>query len=493
MASITTGCASAPETKISAEKHFGITEMQKLNAAKAIKFVNENNPISNLKYTADPAVLVYNDTVYIYGTNDSQQLEFSLGKTDNNYNKINTLNVYSSKDLVNWAYEGEIPVAGRSNPAGAAKWAANSWAPAICTKKIDGKDKFFLYFADSANGIGVLSADSPVGPFVDPIGKALVSRATPNTQGVHWLFDPAVLVDDDGKGYLYYGGGVQDDIAHPKSARCVALNDDMISLADTPVQMDPPYLFEDSGINKINGKYVYSYCTNWSDRKGASGPEVSPIAVIGYMTSDNPLGPFTYQGYFLKNPGTYFGSWGNNHHWVFEFKNKWYVAYHAQVVEKQVGLEKGGYRNIFINELEFASDGSLPVQERIYKTGVENIYSLNPYETVAGTTMHSSRKIVSTENKTAVPLEDGAFICIKNVDFSKGAAEISIKTGAKTVSGEVVVMLDHQLSGIEIARVAVNAAGETTAKVTLPAEVKSAQALYILLNGLVELESWTIR
>ena len=74
-----------------------------------------------------------------------------------------------------------------------------------------------------------------------------------------------------------------EDISNPKSARCVRLTDDMIEIDDKPVQIEPPFLFEDSGINKINGKYYYSYCTNWADRKNFPGAD--PAAVIGYMVS----------------------------------------------------------------------------------------------------------------------------------------------------------------------------------------------------------------
>lgn len=73
------------------------------------------------------------------------------------------------------------------------------------SKKINGKDKFFLYFANSGGGIGVLTADSPIGPWTDPIGKPLVTPSTPGMSGVVWLFDPAVFVDDDGTGYMYAG------------------------------------------------------------------------------------------------------------------------------------------------------------------------------------------------------------------------------------------------------------------------------------------------
>lgn len=473
--------------------HFIFSTAQELFATKATKPINENNPIVNTKFTADPAVLVYNDTIYVYGTNDSQEFESTLGNTSNSYEKINTLNVYSSKDMVNWTDEGEIPVAKKNNNEGAAGWATNSWAPAICTKKINGKDKFFLYFADNAGGIGVLTSDSPTGPFIDPIGKALVSRSTPNTQGVHWLFDPAVLVDDDGKGYLYYGGGTAADVEHPKSARCVALGDDMISLAGTPVEIDPPFLFEDSGINKINGKYYYSFCTNWADRKNFPGSD--PAAVIAYMVSDNPLGPFTYKGYFLKNPGNYFGAYGNNHHWVFEMKGKYYVAFHAETSLKQLGLAKGGYRSIYINELKINADGTIPVQEssNINKKGVAPLTAFNPYEVVSGSTLHSSSNLVVTKNKTTVPAKNGAYLCIKNVNFNKACSKIAVKAGANSGEGEIKVMLDNPTTGTHIATIPVKAPGEIKAAVTLPSNISDSKNLYFVFTGLAELESWQFK
>ena len=70
------------------------TNLQKLIAEKAIKMPAENNPAVLHKFNADPAVLVYDDTVYIYCTGDSQQAEYSLGNADNSYDKINTLNVF---------------------------------------------------------------------------------------------------------------------------------------------------------------------------------------------------------------------------------------------------------------------------------------------------------------------------------------------------------------------------------------------------------------
>lgn len=87
--------------------------------------------------------------------------------------------------------------------------------------------------------MSVLTADSPTGPWTDPLGKALITRATPNCSDITWLFDPAVMVDDNGTGYLCFGGGVPDGKdAMPGTSRIVKLGDDMISLAGTPVTIE---------------------------------------------------------------------------------------------------------------------------------------------------------------------------------------------------------------------------------------------------------------
>lgn len=183
----------------------GVKELfNSLTLAKAYKGLKDSNPIFTQTYGADPFAMVYDGRVYIYMTHDVLEYDASGALKDNGYGKINTIRCVSTDDFVNFVDHGSIKVAGSE---GAAKWANNSWAPAACWKTIDGQDKFFLYFADSGNGIGVLSADTPYGPFTDPLGHAIISRSMENCGNVAWLFDPAVIVDDDGTGYIYFGGG----------------------------------------------------------------------------------------------------------------------------------------------------------------------------------------------------------------------------------------------------------------------------------------------
>ena len=61
-------------------------------------------------------------------TNDVFEYDAEGNVKENSYALINKIGVISSDDLVNWTDHGEIHVAG---PNGAAKWATQSWAPAI--------------------------------------------------------------------------------------------------------------------------------------------------------------------------------------------------------------------------------------------------------------------------------------------------------------------------------------------------------------------------
>lgn len=408
---------------------------------KGYKKATNNNPVMTQRFGADPYALVYDGRVYLYMTGDIFEYESNGDLKTNSYGKIRSICVISSSDLVNWTDHGTIYAAGRD---GAATWANNSWAPAAACKEIDGTMKFFLYFANSAGGIGVLTADSPTGPFTDPLGHPLISRETENCGNVTWLFDPAVLVEEDGSAYLYFGGGIPgEEFAHPNTARAVQLGDDMISIVGTPVSIDPPYLFEDSGINKIGDTYYYTYCTNWNvDAAGAAEYGIKN-AHIAYMTSDSPLGPFTYQGSIMKNPGEFFGCYGNNHHCMFEFNGQWYMTYHTQVLERDMGIDKG-YRCTQIDRVSIGEDGVIaPIT--MTKTGAADTGSLNPYEKVEAETMQSMGGIETTQygsqstyfgsgNMVVTEITTGSWLMVSGAEFGDAGAK-SFTASARAFEG----------------------------------------------------------
>lgn len=408
----------------------------------------DHNPVMVQKFGADPWAMVYGDRVYLYMTGDDPAVRPGGKPKTNDYSNIVTIRVLSSADLVNWEDHGSIRAAGST---GAARWARNSWAPCAAWKNIDGKDRFFLYFANSGGGIGVLTADSPTGPFTDPIGEPLVSRSTPTCAEVTWLFDPAVLMDEDGSAYLYFGGGIPEGkAADPGTARAVKLAGDMIHLEGDPVRINPPWLFEDSGINRFGDTYVYSYCTNFQVPSGGSREGFGSGEIV-YMTSDSPTGPFTYRGQVLRNPGFFFGVGGNNHHCMFRFRDQWYITYHAATLDRDMGWN-AGYRSTFVDRLELDENG-LPAPSRGTYTGVEQVQYLDPYTAVPASTAVSmagaDTKLAREEDRKAgtgktsvTAVTPGGWVAVSGADFgNRGAGNVRI-TGKAEVPARIEILTD---------------------------------------------------
>lgn len=481
--------------------NINLRSIEHIEALNPIKNPMDHNPLMTQAYSADPYALVYEGRVYLYMTGDEPMHEADGSLIKNNYSNINTIRVISSEDLVNWTDHGEILAAGKN---GEATWGNNSWAPAACCKKIDGKDKFFLYFANSGNGIAVLTADSPTGPFTDPIGKALVSRETPTCAEVTWLFDPAVLVDDDGSGYLYFGGGVpgEDKISNPGTARVVKLADDMISLAEDPIPIENVlYLFEDSGINKIGDKYIYSYCSNFDvPDSGAEGYGFGRGEIV-IMESDSPKGPFKTIGGILKNPEYFFNYGGNNHHCMFEFNNKWYVTYHASLVEEKLG-ENNGYRNVNIDEIEVGENGLFRVT-RATKEGVKQLGYFDPFREVSFSTMANQAGVKtvpvndileckgnSCGDMNIKTVEEGAFTQITGVDCKDGASSCIVTV--KATKGGCINIRSKYLNGDNIAAISLDAEDSfRTYEIDFNEELVGINDIYFVFDKSdIELKEW---
>ena len=153
------------------------------------------NPIITDKYTADPAAMVYNDTVYLYAGRDECP-------TERNFYEMHEWLVYSSTDMVNWT-EHPVPL-----KVSDFKWAADdAWAAQVIEKG----GKFYWYITTThatihGKAIGVAVSDSPIGPFKDALGKALITNDMTTETPISWDdIDPTVWIDDNGQAYLYWG------------------------------------------------------------------------------------------------------------------------------------------------------------------------------------------------------------------------------------------------------------------------------------------------
>ena len=455
-----------------------------IEPAESYKKAGENNPLYTQRFGADPGVMEYDGRLYVFMTNDVIEYDAKGKVRENGYGLIRHISCISSADMVNWTDHGLIPVAG---PEGIAPWAVNSWAPCAAHKTVGGQEKFFLYFCNGGNGIGVLTADSPTGPWRDEVGHLLITRSTPNCADVTWLFDPAVMVDEDGTGYLAFGGGVPaGKQAAPGTGRIVRLGDDMMSLDCDPVTLDVPWLFEDSGINRIGDTYVYSYCSNWQTDGNSLG---LTSGAIQYMTAEDPLGPYTYRGELFPNEGRFFGMYGNNHHSIACLNGQYYLFYHNRPVEKAMGIT-GNYRSPQADKIEVNGDGSLKQVTGTMK-GISQLNPLLPFDGVPAATMADQAGIRTETDGTASWIigTPGSWTRTADVFFGERSREVTL-TGSAAEEGVIYLLTD----GLdrEIAAEVRYPAGEDW-EVTVPFAASQVHDLYIVFGGNAALKSWHIR
>ena len=481
-----------------AERKVNFEEMAKqfmnINYATSYKKDNENNPLYTQRFGADPGWLVYDGRLYVYTTADEFVYQ-NGGIIENDYSS-GYINCLSSADLVNWTDHGQIPVAKtRVNGTPIAKWANNAWAPDAAWKTIKGEDKFFLYFANNGSGIGVITADDPT--FTknvrDPLGHELISRSTPNSD-VKWLFDPGVYYDPDtDTAIIAYGGGVnKGEEAWTKQGRIAQLGDDMISIVGTPIEPGTPYLFEDSSMIKIGDTWYYSFCHNWDVPGGANvnGQSFSN-ADIGYMTSKDPLKGYTYQGVVFKNTATQrLDNGGNNHHSIIEFKGSYYVLYHSRQLEMRMGVNGGrgqNYRSPCIDKATI-SNGKITCNGS--QTGVSQLETLNPYETVQAETMANQGgiQIKGVGDTVVTDIQRGDWIKVNGVNFDKGCKSFTVK--ASSSKGAIIKVTTGSPDGEAFAYAEIPAG--SSGEVTFPTlNMTGTKDICFVFSGELEFDSWS--
>jgi hypothetical protein len=325
-----------------------VEELQAL-AAKAI-----SQPLVTHIYTADPSAHVFEGRIYIYPSHD-----FDAGTPTNDNG--------DHYGMVDYHVLRMDTPEGRAEDCGLAlhirdvPWAERQmWAPDAAYK--DGK--YYLYFpakrADGRFQIGVAISDRPEGPFA----------AEPEAIEDSYSIDPAVLRDDDGLFYMYFGGlwGGQlqkyrdnhyDPVAHVEPVgdapalgpRVARLSDDMKSFAHAPREIaildgagqplraddHERRYFEGPWMHKYRGRYYLSWSTGNTH-------------VLCYAIGDNPYGPFTYQGRIL----TPVVGW-TTHHSIVQFGGRWWLYYHDALLSGGVSH----LRSVKVTELHYDAQGRI--------------------------------------------------------------------------------------------------------------------------------------
>ena len=455
------------------------------------KLENTANPISPNVFCADPTGVEYEGRLYIYGTNDHQQYNAVGDDGKNTYEQIKSLVVFSTEDMANWEYHGII------DTAEIAPWITNSWAPSIVSRvEEDGLTHFYLYFSNNGCGVGVLKSTHPLGPWSDPLGEPLVYQNMPGLVDCPAPFDPGVCIDEDGIGWLSFGGGIEPrgGVIYTKAPKIVKLGRDMLSFDSDFVSINAPYFFEASELNYIDGTYIYSYSNDWQERDNwdRTDIEAPSICSIGYMTSKTPLDgdSWEYKGDFLLNAGDSGMEWCNNHTHFMEYKGTKYIFHHTMHIQERMNTN-GGFRCIGADYLDFGADEI--VRTKPTREGVKQIESFNPYKSHRCAEMFTCADIwYEPDGQGTVSvrsLSSGAWTFIKGVDFGNNANRIFFTAKG---AGKIQIRLDERESNI-VAEIAIS--NDAFAKISAEFldDVSGIHDLYIVFdNEDIILEKWHV-
>ena len=457
------------------------------------KMMNNNgNPLLDFNFNADPTAVEHEGRLYVYATNDHQQLDIVGPEGNNGYQHIHSLVMMSTDDMVNWTFHGYIDVKSLS------PWGIASWAPSI-TKRMeaDGKTHFYLYYSNCGVGVGMLTATSPVGPWTDPLGKNVVDKQSEGLGNCGAPFDPGVVVDDEGRGWLSFGGGSNQfgTEYNPGNARIVRLADDMMHLDSLITEIKAPYHFEANELNYINGTWVYTYNTSWVERKEWPLETEKPsICCMSYMTSKTPLDTdsWEYQANYFKNPMDYGFLPSNNHTHLHKFQGEYYLLYHTLVLEEHRN-GKGGFRSVCIDKIKVNEENLTIHMGEATRTGVDQLKPLYPFnwvqaETVAAT--HNIRFVPTGRpgDTAAACHTDGQILKIRGVDFHTAPQEVNVVVRGP---GKLTVRLDHPKEGQIIANLSFEGDEwkEVTEKITVPVSGQH-DLFFITSEGDFQFDKW---
>lgn len=373
------------------------------------------NPyLPNWEYIPDGEPRVFGDRIYVYGSHDRKDsIDFCDYK----------LKVWSApvSDPTKWVCHGDIFRSrdGHDSPSDVDWTDELLFAPDVVER--GGKYYLYAYIVNAKGCVAV--ADRPEGPF------RLLSRYKydiPNHYDNGTFIDPGVLVDDDGRVYIYCG--------YQGSYMC-ELKDNMYEAVPGSYKLDiiptaePHRFFEACSPRKINGTYYLIY----SPQRGSC---------LDYATSDSPTGPFTYRGTIIDNGIDFPG--GNDHGSVCCVNVQWYIFYH-RMTNGTIMSRRG-----CVERIEILPDGTIP-QVEMTSLGFEE--SLNPYDfTQADTACVLKGGCYITETsvfeRPIVNVTDGCVMGWKYFDFGEDFAsktmQIRLKLRGTGSRGRVHVRLDSE-------------------------------------------------
>lgn len=276
-------------------------------------FRSDGNPLITHKYTADPAVLVVGDTLWLYTGHD-------FAGNQKGY-KMKDWCLFSTTDMIHWI---EYPT-----PLKVTDFVWDTTGAAYASHVVHRNGKYYFYVSTNGSGIGVAVSDRPEGPFKDALGKPLLSNKDCWGADHFWVcIDPAVFIDDNGQAWIFWGN---------KICYYAKLKENMTEIDGEIMKIDfDNFKFTEAPwLHKYKGKYYLTYATGWPEK-------------IAYAMAERVEGPYSYKGILAEVAGNS----NTTHPAIVEFKGQWYFFYHNGSLP-----EGGSYsRSVCAEFMQYNSD-----------------------------------------------------------------------------------------------------------------------------------------
>jgi hypothetical protein len=299
------------------------------------------------------------------------------------------------------------------------------FAPDVVEK--DGKYYLYAYIFYTIGCVAI--SDRPEGPF-QLLSQYKVPDNSPQSISERVFVDPGVLVDDDGRVYIYCG--------YQRSYMAELNADNMYEvIQDTfiPDIISAEGFFEACSPRKVGDTYYMIYSPKIGSR-------------LAYATSKTPTGPFEFRGDIVDNGVDYPG--GNNHGSICDINGQWYIFYH-RTTNGTVMSRRG-----CVERIEILPDGTIP-QVEMTSLGFEE--SLHPYEITAAdiACVLKGGCIITEKNiftRVITNITSGCIIGYKYYDFGEDYGSKTMVFNANITGmgckSKIRILIDDYNSGEEI-------------------------------------------
>lgn len=357
------------------------------------------------------------------------------------------LHVFSTDNLIDWNDHGVCLTSVDVS------WAPESqlmYAPDCIYK--DGK--YYLYFCMNNGREGVAVSDTPYGYFQNP---------TPVDYADKDGIDPAVLLDDDGQVY-YFWGQFQLRGARMNADMCTL---DLSTLNTCIIDEKQHGFHEGISARKRDGRYYLVFADTSRGK----------ATCLSYAIAESPLGPYQKRGTIIDNIYCDPETW-NIHGSIAEYKGQWYVVYHRSSQNSMYN------RRMCMEPIFFDENGD--IKEVCMTTqGVEAPLQMNH-------SISASRACIVRNGAYITPVKDGtyevlshisnnSFAAYRYIDFQKPGS-IGITVSSKIPGCEIEIWADNELLG----NISVEPTGEWEVWRTFTCNLKPVEGvktLYLVFHG----------